>query len=217
MTPTDFFQAAIGSKLGVVAGEGIKSVRIPQRVKVGVKALSIGQIDCFYIASLVQPSRLIGRIDLPSQPDLEFVGTEVVSARRFLAQWLLTEAKPPFIMGVISKAHPEPSYRISHHLAAVQFCDTSGNFSVNVETVREAFARIKHLDWKKTVAPAIHCYSDFRQADPGNNKRERDKLEKHLEKAPELARILPGLGVQPGSGEYAVFSWANIETRDKDD
>lgn len=213
MSATDFFHQNIGSKIGVVAGDGIKSVRIPQRVKEGVKELSLGQMDCFYIAAGTGPSYLIGRVDLESGDTLQFVGTETTSARKYIAQWLLQDAVTPFIVGVIGKAHPEPSFHVTHHLAMTQFCDTAGNFHVNVEQARLADQRIAHLDWKKVVAPAIHAYADYIQAPQDNNQREKDKLLKLIAKTPELSQLLPTLGVRPGSGEYTLLSWKNIEQK----
>lgn len=212
MSPSEFFYTYIGAKLGAPAHAGIKAVRIPQRVKEGVKDLSLGQMDCFYIATPHGPSRLIGRIELPSRPDLQFVDTETTSARRYIAQWLLNDAAAPFIVGVIGKAHPEASYRITHHLAATQFCDTAGNFPINVELARVAHRHIARLDWKKIVAPAIHAYNDYIQASHGSN-QEKDKLQKLLAKTPEITRLLPIINIRPGSGEYTMLSWANIEQR----
>ncbi|MDK2126244.1 hypothetical protein [Parachitinimonas caeni] len=208
MTPQEFFHQAIGTKLGIPEKASVKSQQFPHRVASGVKPLSLGQLDCFYIAASDGPSQLIGRIQLPPIKGLEVIDTEQVSARKHLANWLLTHAAPPYMVGMIGKAHPEPSFRISPHLALTQLCDTGGNQPINVELAREGFAKIADLPWKQVVAPAIHCYERYLQAPRGANAAQLKKL---LDKTPSLRKILPTLGIRPNSGEYSLLSWANIE------
>jgi hypothetical protein len=213
MNAEEFFYQNIGKRIGVKAGCGVKSVQVPQRVKVGVKQLALGQMDCFYIACATEPSQLIGRIEPPAPSGLDFVGTESISARRHIADWLIHSAKPPFITGVIGKAHPEPSFRLSKTLVEVYFCDTAGGFVASVDLVRKAHEKIRHLEWKKVVAPAIHTYHDYLIAPLGENAREKNRLQKLLDKTPEMSVLLPSLGIRPGSGEYAILSWSNIERK----
>lgn len=212
MTGVEFFHAHLGRHIGVEDGGSVKSARVPQRVKAGVSDLSLGQMDTFYIVAETR-SMLIGRAELPDTPTVQFVATEDVSARKFIAEWLLGQASAPFMVGVISKAHPEPSFCVTHHIAQTTFCDTSGNVTFNLEIARQAYQLIKHLPWKTVVAPAIHTYSDFKLAPQENNQKERARLMKLLEKTPELKTILPKLEVRPNSGEYSVLSWANIERK----
>lgn len=214
MIAQQFFHRQIGAKLGLEAGQSVKSVGLPHRAKTEVKQLSLGQIGCFYIACETEASQLIGRVDLPSRPGLVFVGTEKLSAQKHVAEWLLHSAQPPFMVGVIEKAHPETSFKLTTSLAAMHFCDTAGGFTANLVTVREAHEKIRHLNWKKTVAPAIHKYHAYLDAPMGENALEKAQLQKLLDKTPELAGLLPSLGIRPNSGEYTLLSWLNIERKD---
>ena len=82
-----------------------------------------------------------------------------------------------------------------------------------MEVARQAYQQIGHLPWKQIIAPAIHTYSDYKLAAQGENQREKERLLKLLGKTPELSGILPKLEVRPGSGEYSILSWANIERK----
>jgi hypothetical protein len=209
MKPTDFFQLHLGSKIGQEPEASVKSMRLPQRAKSGIQMMNLGQTDDYYIVSASSPSQVIGRVDLPSRPEINFVAAEGVDPKKHIAQWLIETAVTPFMVGVIKKAHPEPSFEISKSLNQVYFCDSSGGFVVDIELVRSAQQIISGLDWKKIVAPAILAYSRFKQSEQGENLKERTELYKLFDMSPGLDLILPRLGILPRSGEYTILSWLN--------
>lgn len=183
---------------------------INHRTLKGIKLLRIGALDTFYIASRSE-SFLVGRVEKEDGKRVKFIGTEHLSARKYLAEWLIHKAAAPYIVGVIGKANPLPSLRVSHHVTQSYFCETGGGFGFNLDVVRNAQKMIESLSWKKTVAPAIHQYSRLCQADPKTVDRDREKMQSILAKSPELRQILPLLKILPNSGEYSVLSWLNIE------
>lgn len=146
--------------------------------------------------------------------DLEkvrFISSEQVSAKQFIAQWLIHEAQSPFMIGFLGNADPVDSFTVSQPLSRTIFCEANANFPINMDTVKDAHEKIKLLSWKKVVAPAIHQYHRFRIAESDTLEKERAKLDKLLSVTPELRGLLPKLGVLPNSGEYEVLSWLNIE------
>jgi hypothetical protein len=185
------------------------SAVIPHRTKnKGVHPMRIGALEAFYIASM-KTSYLIGRVELRDSDNIKFIGTENTSARKFIAQWLLTEATAPFMIGVIGKGSALESFALSHHIVQSVFCEAGAGFKFNLQIVREANKKISHLPWKK-VASAIHQYESLRHAEPHKLEDERRKMQKILAKEPDLRTILPQLKVLPHSGEYTILSWLNI-------
>lgn len=211
MTAIKFWAEHIGRRLDdSIADPETTAVTMPHRTLKGVKPLRIGAIDAFYIVS-PSSSELIGRIEKPDQPGLVFVPTESVSARKYMAEWLVSVASVPFMVGVIGNANPNESMRISHTLDRCYFCEAGGGFSFSLEKVRRANALFSGLRWKQEVAPAIHQYQRFRLASGDEQMNQKDKLQKMLASNPGLREALVQSDVRPDSGEYTILSWLNIE------
>lgn len=212
MSDVAFWHEHLGQYISDLPEAKSAGAVLPHRLNKGVGPLRIGAIDMFYIVT-PEKSLAIGRLEMPESAHVKFVPTETVSARKFVAQWLVnSEAQGPFMVGVLGKADAVASMKISHTPALSYFCQAGEGFSFNMEVVRRAITLIGDLPWKKTVAPAIHKYATFLSATPGN---EQDKLMKELngllDKVPALRNILPRLKVLPKSGEYEILSWLNID------
>lgn len=182
----------------------------------GLNTLGAG-IDAYYIAS-PKKSYLIGKVEMPNLPELEFIPSEEVSGEKFIAQWLVKEAPDdqPWMIGVIGNASPNASMKASHPLALCCFCGASSGFDFDLGIVRQAVAIIGEMDWKKEIAPALHTFQSRQLAssigDDGKVERENLKLLKAFEKTPGLKAALLDLCRLPlktGSGEYEILSWYN--------
>ena len=189
--------------------------KIPHRTKEkGIQMMRIGAKDVFYIAT-PERSILIGCIEMEDTDHLHFVPSESCSARKYVAEWLLTNAVGPFMVGEIAQGDAHDSFRVSHHVTQSYYCQPGAGFFFDLELVREAQKKITNLSWKKIVAPAIHQYERMRHATDSDVVFEREKMMKLIKKTPELRQILPTLGVLPNSGEYNLLSWLNIEQEKK--
>lgn len=210
-SPLDFWHNCIGQHLvpGSAAANS-SQLAVPMRTKKGVKSLRLGAIDAFYIASL-HGSQIIGLLELPSTPELRQVPSETTSARKHIAQWLLRSAEPPFLLGVIGKASPIASLRISTVLSHCYFCEAGKGFTFDLGRVRAAHALFEPFPWKTVVAPAIHSYDRFRMnADP--SPAEKKALLDRFAKNEGLRSAIVNAGVKSRSGEYTILSWSNIES-----
>lgn len=183
---------------------------------VGPHTLGAG-IDAYYIACK-RKSFVIGKLELPNLPGLEFVPSEDVSGEKYIAQWLVNHAPEdePWMIGVIGNASPNASMKVSHPVALCCFCEASSGFDFDLGIVRQAVAIIGELDWKKDIATALHTFQSRQLAssigDEAKMERENKKLQKAFEKTPELKPALLALCRLPlkvGSGEYEVLSWYN--------
>lgn len=208
--PVSFWHENLGCALTTLSREASTGAIINHRTLKGIKPLRIGAVDAFYIVTS-STSFLLGRVEHENVERVKFIGTEHVSARKFIAEWLLNEAVGPYMIGVLGKASALSSLRLSHHITQSYFCEVGGGFGFNLSVVRDAQEKIGSLPWKKIIAPAIHQYSRLCQADQKTIDREREKMQALLIKTPELRKILPTLKVLPNSGEYTVLSWLNIE------
>lgn len=208
--PTTFWFENLGQFLSDNSPETTTACIIPHRTLKGIKSIRIGALDAFYIVTPAE-SILIGRVEQPDSSRVRCIGTENISARKYLAEWLLNSAEGPYMIGVLGKASAQSSLRLSHHITQSQFGEAGGGFSFDLQVVRNAQKKIALLPWKTIVAPAIHQYDRLCHATPQMIDREREKLQKLLLKTPELRSILPSLKVLPKSGEYTILSWLNIE------
>lgn len=215
MTPTDFWHENIGQHICTLPSSQSSGCTLPHRTLKGTKALRIGAIDSFYIATVDQ-SFLIGRVELPNSDRICMIATERHSARKYLATWLIEHGKGPFMVGVISLANAAPSFRISHHETKSYFCEANAGFEFNLEKIRKALSLIKDFSWKKDIAPAIHLHSNWMHAQENERLQLQTKLKALLTKTPALRTILSVIDIRPGSGEYQILSWYNIEQKTTD-
>lgn len=186
------------------------------RMKKGVGLNTIGAgIDAHYIVTPAH-SFLIGKIERENTEHVTFIpsdGDNPIPGNRYIAKWLTgTDKVPmPFMIGVIGKSNPNASFTISHSPARCLYCESGSGFSFNLDTVLAAKALIGTLPWK-TVAAAIHQAEKYRMACTGSNveitRREQGKMNKIIEKTPELRAILSKINVRPRSGEYQILSWS---------
>lgn len=213
LSPLQFWHTYCGQFLSTSdVLEDSAAVTIPYRTKKGIQPIRIGNIDVYYAAS-TEKSMLIGQIEMPNTKTMEFVPTERVSARKHLAQWLILEAKTPFLIGVIGKANPVSSFKISQSNSQVFFCEKNAGFAFNLDTVRHAQKLIKEsgLEWKK-VAAALHLYETFKQDQQTTaDIKAKNKLIASFDKLPALRDLLPRLHIKPNSGNYTILSWFFIE------
>lgn len=185
----------------VAKGKGVRIAPWP----IGAK------IPLYYIATPAH-SWVFGKVALDSTDRVSYrVGTaeERVDGRREIVRWLLENGTTPFMVGVITEANPNASFRVTHHHSRGFFCESSGGFAFNLDDVRADIAKLAGKPWKE-VATLIYRYDDFRNAAQGSPERERakDGLAKLLKKIPEMQAILPTLKVKPGSGEMELLRLA---------
>jgi len=183
-------------------------VHLPHRTQSGVKALRIGSLDAFYMARPGQ-SKLLGRIDMPSADQLEVLPAESCSPRKAIADWLLTEAEPPFMVGVITNANPIASMCVSHALSRSAFCSSAGRVQFDLGKLRTAKRLFDGIAWK-TVAAGIQQYGRLCTARASEIHIEKSRLNSLLAGTPALRDALTEADIRPGSGEYTVLSWAHI-------
>lgn len=210
--PREFWHEYMGKRLtnpSLALGESHKAILPHRTLSKDSYPMRIGALDLFYIVT-PEKAVAIGRVALPDNDHVKFVGTEKVSARKYVAEWLLHEATGPYMVGVFGKADAEASFRISHHPSVSYFCEKGAGFGFDLELVRAAHKKIEHLSWQKVVSRAIHQYARFKQAEGEEQNLERFKLQKMLISEPTLREILPTLGILPNSGEYTILSWLNI-------
>lgn len=213
MKATDFWSDTIGLHMTPSAPNPQPwAYMVPHRTNNGIKPLRLGAIDAFYFGSAYE-SFILGRIEHPDSALLRFIGTEDVSARKFLAHYLIEKAKPPFIVGVLGNASPEGAFSISHTLNRVTYCEASKSFTLDLEKVRLAYRTLVQFNWKKDIVPLIYALETYRT--------ELDKLGPRFAKAkadlskssPDLLCAVNQASIKPYSGEYTILSWANIEDK----
>lgn len=208
--PLDFWHQCVGRHLSDGLPAETLSPFVPTRLKKGVGPNRLGAgIDAFYVAC-PEGSHLIGKLEMTSVPGLTFHPSEEQSGQRFIAHWLMHEAPldEPWMIGVISKANPLRSLALSQPPALCEFCQTSGNFSFNLEAVRQAHQLMGDLPWKAVVAPSIHAHARFLSAATETEREAaRTRLTDILSKTPSLKGVLRQLRAAPGSGEYEILSW----------
>ena len=186
-----------------------KSIAIGKGKRIAPHRLG-AKIPAFY---MITPGRaiVVGKIALESTPEVTFIpidGPIPVAGRQYIAHWLVHEAKAPFMVGVVTDAFPNDSFRISRHNALGVFCEADSNFSFNLDYVRSDIALIDHLPWRGLVAPAINIYNEFQVSESGSPRYLllREKMNKLLAMTPTLRELLPKLHLRPLSGEYNLVS-----------
>lgn len=200
-------KAAVPTWLGkddpesIAKGKGVRVAPWP----IGAK------IPLFYIVT-PKHAWVFGKVALESTGRVTYrtaSNGEKVDGRREIVRWLLEEGKAPFMVGVVTEASPNASFRVSAHPRRGFFCEAGGGFSFNLEEVREDAQRLAGKPWKE-VASLIYRYDDYRNAAQGTPEREsaKDKLTKLLKKMPEMQALLPKLRVRPGSGEMELLRLA---------
>ena len=200
-------KAAVPTWLGkddpesIAKGKGVRVAPWP----IGAK------IPLFYI---VTPSHawVFGKVALESNARVTYrVGSadERVDGRREIVRWLLAQCETPFMVGVVTEANPNPSFKVTHHPTRGFFCESSGGFTFNLEVVRADLAKLEGKPWKE-VATLIYRYDEMRNAEQGTPERDKakDSLMKLLKKMPEMQTILPTLKVKPYSGEMELLRLA---------
>lgn len=210
MSPLEFWYAHVGRKLGAESPEGSVAVKLPHRTKKGIAPLRLGSVDVLYMVS-EGDCRLVGRLEMPDQPGLKVVPAESVSAYRYLAEWLRDEARPPYMVGVISKVNPIASMTLTHNERLASFAEAGRGFGFDMAKVRAAYAALAGIPWKP-AAVAMHDYQRYR-VEP--TEASKSKLFKAFEKFPGLREMLMSVDIRPGSGEYQVLSWLNRELKEK--
>ncbi len=154
-----FWHSHLGRHLSDLPARESIGAFVPHRTLKGIQPLRIGQIDLFYIAC-PKEAIVIGRVEQGGIRPVKAVAAETTSARKFVAHWLIDQAVAPFMIGVIGRAHPHESMRISHHESKSHFCEAGTGFSFNLETVRRARDMIEGLQWKDIVVPALQQYEE---------------------------------------------------------
>lgn len=213
MKPTEFWSNTIGLHITPSAPHPQPwAYMVPHRTNNGVKPLRLGAIDAFYFGSN-HGSFILGRIEHPNTASLRIIGTEDVSARKYLAHYLIDKAKTPFIVGVIGNASPESSFSISHTLNRVTFCEASKSFTLDLDKVRLAYKILEKFNWKKDVVPLIYALETYRtESDKMSSKFAKAKSDLSKSSAELLAAVNQS-SIKPYSGEYTILSWANIEDK----
>ena len=213
MNDIEFWHGCIGSQLdSSLSAQQSPGAMIPHRTLKGIKPLRIGAIDAFYYGS-EKGSFVLGRLELPNTDSTQFIGTEDVSARRFLARYLIENAEAPFMCGVIGNASPVSSFKVTHAIARSTFCEAGKSFHFDLGKVREAYQLLSTFDWKKEVASLIYAVETYR-----TEKNQRSlkwiKANEAIRKAsPDLRSAVNRAAIKPFSGEYTILSWANIEEK----
>lgn len=197
-------KAAVPTWLGkddpdsIAKGKGVRVAPWP----IGAK------IPLYYIVTPAH-SWVFGKVALDSNERVSYrVGSAEnrVDGRREIVRWLIEHGSTPCMVGVVTEANPNASFRVTHHPSRGFFCEASGGFTFNLDEVRADAAKLSGKPWKE-VATLIYRYDDYRNAEQGSLERERAKasLAKLLKKMPEMQAILPTLKVKPGSGEMELL------------
>lgn len=197
-------KAAVPTWLGksdpesVAKGKGLRVAPWP----IGAK------IPLYYIATPAH-AWVFGKVAMESTDRVTFrvgLGEDKVDGRHEIVRWLMEEGDAPFLVGVVTEANPNDTFRISHHPTRGFFCESSGGFSFNLEETREDAALVSGKPWRE-VATAIYRYDEFRRAPHGSPERmlARDNLAKIFKRMPELQSVLPKIKARPGSGEMELL------------
>ena len=200
-------KAAVPTWLGkddpesIAKGKGVRIAPWP----IGAK------IPLYYIVTPTH-AKVFGKVALESAKHVTYrVGSaeDRVDGRREIVRWLLDHGTTPFMVGVITEANPNATFRVTHHHSKGFFCESSGGFAFNLDDARADAAKLAGKPWKE-VATLIYRYDDFRNAVQGSPERERAKenLVKLFKKMPEMQTILPTLKVKPHSGEMELLRLA---------
>lgn len=209
-TPLEFWHQNVGKKLGEFSAVQSTGCMITHRNKSSIGPSRIGSSGVVYMIS-PGDARLVSRINLPDQPGLRFIPSERVSGLKYLAHWLLNEAKPPYMIGQIAKANPLSSFAITHNERLGVFCDTSGDIYFDMERVRQGVVNFAPFPWK-VVSSAIYRYAEYR-LDPSEMKKEN--LQKVLKKHPGLREAIIKTDIRARSGEQAIMTWLNLDDSKK--
>ena len=206
---SDFFVETMGKVLCPENPSGWYKT-YPHRVTKGVMDCRIGNTGFMYAVNQSGEGLAIsGMVNAPSNSGIAFVqSSPEISARREVALWLISHAKAPFIVGEIGKADPVPFMKTSKHELRGFFCSTSSSFTFDLLAVRKAFEAFRPWPWKK-VATAIHAHEAFSLTQDALREA---RLLKALEAIPGVSdAITDNPAIKPGSGNYTILSWANIE------
>lgn len=213
MNDIDFWHLHIGSQLDkTLSSQQSAGAMVLHRTLKGVKPLRIGAIDAFYFGS-DEANFVLGRIELNNTSTIQFIGTENVSARRYLALHLINRARPPFICGQIGNASPVASFKVTHAPSNATFCEAGKSFHFNLDKVRESHQMLSPFDWKKEAAPLIYALETYRTEKDKHSVKWVKANELIRKSPPELVSSVNRAAVKPFSGEYTILSWANIEEK----
>lgn len=213
MNDIEFWHGCIGSQLdSTLSSQQSPGAIIPQRTLKGIKPLRIGAIDAFYYGS-EKGSFVLGRLELPNTKGTQFIGTEDVSARRYLARYLIQDAEAPFICGVIGNASPVSSFKVTHAIARSTFCEAGKSFHFDLGKVRDAYRLLSAFDWKKEVVSLIYAIETYRTEKNQVSIKWKKASEAIRKASPELLSAINRAAIKPFSGEYTILSWANIEEK----
>lgn len=220
-TPVQFFHRHIGRYLtpGPDPAAGL-SVLLPTRCggkakEASIKQLRIGALDAYFWAAEAG-SGFVSRIDGDSEPaflsktPIKMVPSESESGEKYLAQWLLFEAKAPFMVGMIGRASPLKTLKVSPHEKMGTFCRSGGNVTFDLPALRAAYQLFKPFEWF-WVNKALEQRERYQMACEEKRKGERDKLIKMFEKMPGLQEAIQASPIKPFSGESVILGWANIQ------
>ena len=132
-----------------------------------------------------------------------------VDGRREIVRWLLEEGTTPFMVGVVTEANPNASFRVTNHPSRGFFCESSGGFTFNLDDVRADIIKLAGKPWKD-VAIAIYRYDDYKNSTEGSLERARatESLKSIFKKMPDMRATLPSLKVRPRSGEMELLRLA---------
>lgn len=208
LSPLEFWHTHVGQKLGPFTPEESVACLIPHRTKKGVAPLRIGASGVVYMVSATD-CRLISFIELPDQPGLKFIPSGTVRPMKYLAHWMLNEATPPYMVGVMGKASPKASLTITHNERMATFCEANANFYFDVDKIRQAQGIFAPFPWK-TVSATLYQYQEYR-LDP--TEARKAKLSKTFAKHPGLREAIRDGGIIAGSGEHTVLAWLNAEDK----
>lgn len=205
-----FWHETIGKKLSNNEVASSTHPLVPTRLKKGVADNRLGAgIDAYFIAD-EQQSYLISKTELVNQSGLTFVPAEQESGNRFIAHWLMDKAPidRAWMIGIIGKANINASLQVSQPPLLCYYCEANKVMPFNLKQVRDARRLIGDLPWKEVVAPGLHAYAQYISASHENvRKTQSERLNKLLNKTPELRKLLPKINIRPDSGDYEILSW----------
>ena len=189
---------------------------IPIRVKAGIKRMALGTLDTYYLVRKGQ-AITVGVTNMQDTEQVKFVPAEKEAGARYVMLALIEhrmEITPdnPVLVGMVSLATPNSSFRLSYSPEIVHFCKKGGGFSFNLINVKEAYQHIQasKLDYEKVILKAYRAHWDMtestEQAKRDKQKEVRDKL---IAEHPNVIDLLKCLKkIRPDSGEHQALSWA---------
>lgn len=147
--------------------------------------------------------KFYGKLELPDFDHIQFIDkNEDVSLMGEFAKWLVEEAKPPFMLGVIENASPNDSFKVSLSEEMCFLCEANKDNVFNLRLLRQDVELLKSLggfNWKDFVK-SYYLRQDF--LDAAKREEVLPQYKKMLKENPKLSGVLQKLSLVSGSTAF---------------